>query len=372
MDITLVKISVKELTKNYVDNNEGGVTGLDGKLDIRPAYQREFIYSPELRDEVIRTVSKGFPLNIMYWADIGNDSFEIIDGQQRTISICQYVAGFFSVEFERDKPLYFHSLPANLQQQILDYELTVYQCTGSESEKLDWFKTINIAGKPLTNQELRNAVYTGTWIADAKRYFSKTNCAAHNLYGDFLTGTAIRQEYLETAIDWIADRDGMMIEQYMSKHQHDEDASELWQYFQEVFGWVTRIFSNHASERKKLMKGQPWGFFYNEYKDNQYNAKQLEERIIELIDDEEVKANKGIYQYLLSGQQKHLSLRAFSEKDKQKMYQTQGGVCPRCDNKFELSQMNADHIIPWVKGGQTILSNGQMLCRPCNATKSDK
>lgn len=372
MDIKLEELSVRDLTNNYVDNNEGGVTGFDGKLDIRPAYQREFIYTPALRDEVIRTVAKGFPLNIMYWADIGNGGFEIIDGQQRTISICQYVVGFFSVEFEKDKPLYFHSLPANIQEKILDYKLTVYQCTGTESEKLDWFKTINIAGKPLTDQELRNAVYTGSWIADAKRYFSKTACAAHNLYGDYLTGAAIRQDYLETAIDWISNRDGVSIEEYMSKHQHDADASELWQYFQEVFGWVTRTFSNTASDRKKLMKGQPWGYFFNQYKDNTYNAKQIEDRIVDLIDDDEVKANKGIYLYLLSGHKKHLSLRAFSDKEKQKMFQQQAGVCPSCEEKFELAQMDADHITPWTKGGKTTLENGQMLCRPCNAHKSDK
>ena len=372
MDIQLAKITVRELTQDYKDNNEGGVTGLGGKLDIRPLYQREFVYAPAQRDEVIRTVSKGFPLNIMYWARTGDDTFEIIDGQQRTISLCQYIASVFSVEFEEDKPQYFHSLPADIKETMLDYELTVYKCQGTDSEKLDWFKTINIAGKPLTDQELRNAVYTGTWVTDAKRYFSKTNCAASNMYGDYLTGTAIRQEYLETAISWVADRDGVSIEEYMSKHQHDEDASELWQYFQEVFGWVTRTFSNVAKERQRLMRGQPWGVYYNEFKDNQYNAKQLEGKIVELINDEEVEANKGIYLYLLSNNKKHLNLRTFSEKDKQKMFQTQGGVCPRCTKTFEFSQMDADHVVPWSAGGTTTLSNGQMLCRRCNNEKSDK
>lgn len=372
MDIQLAKITVKELTENYKDNNEGGVKGLNGKLDIRPPYQREFVYAPAQRDEVIRTITKGFPLNIMYWAHTGDNNYEIIDGQQRTISICQYVACQFSVEFEEDKPLYFHSLPDDIKQKVLDYEMTVYKCEGDDSEKLDWFKTINIAGKPLTNQELRNAVYTGPWITDAKRYFSKTNCAASNMYSDYLTGAAIRQEYLETAIDWIANRDGVSIEEYMSKHQHDEDASDLWQYFQEVFAWVTRIFSNTAKERQKLMRGQPWGVYYNEYRDKQYNAKQLEERIIKLIADDEVEANKGIYLYLLSENKKYLNLRAFSDKDKQTMYQRQNGDCPRCDKNFELSQMDADHIRPWSDGGTTTLSNGQMLCRRCNHEKSNK
>lgn len=372
MDIQLAKITVKDLTENYEDNNEGGVKGLNGKLDIRPPYQREFVYAPAQRDEVIRTISKGFPLNIMYWAHTGNGNYEIIDGQQRTISICQYIAGNFSVEFEEDKPLYFHSLPANTKETMLDYELTVYKCQGTDSEKLDWFKTINIAGKPLTDQELRNAVYTGTWVTDAKRYFSKTNCAASNMYGDYLTGSAIRQEYLETAIAWIADRDGISVEEYMSKHQHDEDASELWQYFQEVFGWVTRTFSNTAKERQRLMRGQPWGVYYNQYGDNSYNAKQLEEQIKALIADDEVEAKKGIYLYLLSDNKKYLNLRAFSDKDKQQMYQRQNGDCNRCNKNFELSQMDADHVVPWSAGGATNLENGQMLCRRCNNEKSDK
>ena len=234
------------------------------------------------------------------------------------------------------------------------------------------WQTINIAGEKLTEQELRNAIYSGSWVSAAKKYFSKRNCVVQQQFGDYLKGTAERQEFLETAISWIAAREDKTIEQYMSDHQKDESASELYQYFQEVFAWVKRIFSNHSKERVKLMKGQEWGIWYNKYKDKPFNAEELERKIIDLIDNDEVQKKSGIYHYLLSGQEKHLNLRAFSDKDKQKMYQKQNGVCPHCQQKFELSQMDADHIVPWSQGGKTILENGQMLCKPCNQTKSNK
>ena len=187
-----------------------------------------------------------------------------------------------------------------------------------------------------------------------------------------MKGTAERQEFLETAISWIAACEKQTIEQYMSNHQKDESASELHQYIQEVFAWVKRIFSNHSKERVKLMKGQEWGIWYNQYKETTFNAEELERKILKLIDDDEVQKTSGIYPYLLSGKEKYLNLRAFSEKDKQKMYQKQNGVCPHCQQHFELSQMDADHIVPWSQGGKTTLENGQMLCKSCNQTKSNK
>ena len=217
MNIELHKITVRELTKGYADNNENGVRAYGGRLDVRPLYQREFIYGEKERDAVIDTLTNGFPLNVMYWAvrnvadcvpqsgqpicgDADGDKakYEIIDGQQRTISICQYVNGDFAFNFR-----YFHNLQPDEQEQILNYELQVYICSGSDSEKLKWFKTINIAGKELTEQELRNAVYAGSWVSDAKRYFSKNGAPAAKIGGDYLTGSAIRQDYLETAISWI-------------------------------------------------------------------------------------------------------------------------------------------------------------------------
>jgi len=219
MKIELKKITVRELTNGFEDNDENGVVGYDKKLDIRPPYQREFIYKDKQRDAVIDTITINFPLNVMYWAVREDGNFEVIDGQQRTLSVCQYVNGDFSVD-----GLAFHNLTKDKKDQILNYELTIYFCSGTDSEKLEWFKIINIAGERLTDQELRNAVYSGSWVTDAKRYFSKNGCPAFGIGSDYLNGSPIRQEYLETAIKWISKE---KIEDYMSKHQHDQNASAL-------------------------------------------------------------------------------------------------------------------------------------------------
>lgn len=211
MKIELKEISIKELSNGYKDNAEDGVIGYNGKLDIRPPFQREFVYGDKERNAVINTIIKNFPLNVMYWAVREDGYFEVIDGQQRTISICQYVNGDFSLE-----GLAFHNLQNDRQKQILDYKLMVYFCSGTDTEKLEWFETINIAGKELTKQELRNAVYSGPWVSDAKRYFSKNS--RPKIGDDYLNGSANRQEYLETAIDWIS---AGKIKEYMSKNQHE-------------------------------------------------------------------------------------------------------------------------------------------------------
>ena len=241
MKIDLVNIRVEDLVSGYQDNLEEGVIGYGGKLDIRPPYQREFVYNEKQRDAVIDTITKNFPLNVMYWAVRDDENFEIIDGQQRTISVCQYVCGDFSFQ---DK--YFSNLQNDQQKQILDYELTVYLCKGSDSEKLDWFRTINIAGAKLTDQELRNAVYHGSWVSDAKRYFSKTGCAAYQIGSDYIKGSPIRQEYLETAIKWINSNE---INKYMAENQDKPTAIELWNYFQTVISWVESTF---PVKRKKI------------------------------------------------------------------------------------------------------------------------
>ncbi|MBC7987454.1 MAG: DUF262 domain-containing protein [Sphingomonadaceae bacterium] len=368
MNINLQKIRVAALIDAYEDKGERGVTGYGGRLDIRPAYQREFIYKETQRNAVIDTVRRDYPLNTMYWAAAG-DGFELMDGQQRTISVCQYVNGDFSVEID-GSPRYFANLTAERKQQILDYELSVYVCDGTDQEKLDWFKVINIAGEKLTDQELRNAIYTGPWLADAKKWFSKTGAPAVQEGRDKLvSGSPIRQEILETALDWYSDG---KIEGYMSAHQHDEDAQELWQYWQAVFDWVKRVFPNEDSARAKLMKGLPWGRFYNQHKDDQLNAAELERRIVELIDDDEVDNKKGIYAYLLTGNEKSLNLRAFDEKTRQKRYAAQQGICPACKKPFAIDEMEADHIIPWHDGGKTVLENCQLLCRMDNRTKGGK
>ena len=242
MKIDLKNISIKDLTNGFKDNLEAGVIGYGGKLDIRPPYQREFVYTGKQRDAVIDTVTKGFPLNVMYWAVREDGNYEIIDGQQRTISICQYVCGEFSFN-----DLYFHNLPDDKKEAILNYDLTIYFCEGSDSEKLAWFETINIAGEELYPQELRNAVYHGSWTSDAKRYFSKTGCAAYQIAGDYLNGSAIRQQYLETAIKWI---NANKVNEYMAKNQNKPTAIDLWNYFQAVISWVEATFPN----KRKIMK----------------------------------------------------------------------------------------------------------------------
>lgn len=360
MDIQHKEISIRELTEGYEDLEENGVTGYDGKLDIRPAYQREFVYKDKQREAVIQTVFKNFPLNVMYWAVRENGTFEVIDGQQRTISICQYVEGDFAVNGR-----YFHNLQNDEQEKFLDYKLTVYLCSGTDSEKLEWFQTINIAGEKLTDQELRNAVYSGSFISDAKRYFSKTNCPAYGLGSDYLTGSPIRQEYLETTIKWISNDD---IIGYMARNQHKPNANELWLYFQSVINWVKATFPHYRRE----MKGVQWGFLYNQFKDEAFDHKKLEEEICTLMQDEDVTNKKGIYDYILTRKERSLNIRAFTDNQKREAYERQQGLCPVCGEKFEIHQMEADHITPWHEGGKTSADNCQMLCKDDNRRKSGK
>lgn len=360
MKITEIKVPIRALTKGYVDNAEGGVVAFDGKLDVRPPYQREFIYGEKERNAVIHTVFNNFPLNTMYWAVREDGSYEIIDGQQRTISICQYVNGDFAFDF-----LYFHNLPLDVQDGFLNYELTVYLCEGTESEKLDWFRVINIAGKTLTEQELRNAVYAGSWVTDAKRYFSKTACPAFKIGSKLLNGSSIRQDYLETAISWISKGN---IDIYMGKHQHDSDASALWIYFQAVISWVNAKFKTYRTP----MKGVDWGVLYNKYKDEPLNPEKIEAETKRLMLDDDVTNKKGIYPYILTGDEKYLSIRAFSEAQRIAAYEFQLGICPICGQHFEIEEMEADHITPWSEGGTTTKENCQMLCRDCNRRKSNK
>lgn len=363
MNIELHRITVRELTMGYEDEGENGVFAYNGRLDVRPPYQREFVYGEKERNAVIDTLTQGFPLNVMYWAVREDGTYEIIDGQQRTISICQYVNGDFAFDFR-----YFHNLQPDEQEEILNYELQIYICSGTDSEKLKWFKTINIAGKELTEQELRNAVYSGSWVSDAKRYFSKNGAPATKIGGDYLNGSAIRQDYLETAISWISDGN---IEAYMSNHQHDASAAPLWQFFQSVITWIETSF-RPTKERKKIMKGVDWGMLYKQYKDQVFDYKAVDEEVKCLILDDDVTKKSGIYPYVLTKKEKYLSIRAFTPAQILSAYERQGGICCECKQHFELSQMEADHITPWHEGGRTVAENCQMLCRECNRRKSGK
>lgn len=380
MKIELKQIAIRDLcgfdatlplsqrAAGYKDLGDDGITGYSGRLNIRPAFQREFVYGSEQRNKVVETVLQGFPLNVMYWVinkpsapdlEAGAPEFELLDGQQRTISICTYVAGLFSVNGHT-----FHGLAADVQQKILDYELMIYFCEGNDSEKLDWFKTINIAGEKLTEQELRNAIYTGPWLTAAKKQFSKTGCPAYVIASDYLQGAPIQQDYLATALKWISQD---KITDYMAANQVAPNANELWLYFNSVIAWVKATFPNYRRE----MKGVDWGLFYNDYKTTVLDATDLEKRTSALMSDEDVTRKKGIYAYLLTGSERHLSIRTFNDKAKREAYERQDGKCAidTCGKACDIAEMEADHINPWSKGGKTIASNCQMLCKACNRAK---
>lgn len=362
MDKGIMVITVRELMEGYVNNGEMGIFAYGGKLNVRPPYQRELVYEGKDKEDVIRTILDELPISMMYWAKNDDGTFEIIDGQQRTMSICEYCSGDFSVDYK------FIGNDESIRNKILDYKLYIHIFEGDTDNKLKWFERVNTVGKKLTVQELRNAAYTGPWLTDAKRHFSKTGCPAYEISKDLVKGVAIRQEILETALIWVIDRENMKdVRDYMANHQNDEDANELWIYFQDVIAWVRRTFPNIRKE----MKGLPWGILYNKYKDKSLNSKKLEEEISRLMKDDDVTKKSGIYEYLLSGNEKYLSIRAFTESQKAQKYEEQKGICPHCKKEFKREDMEADHIKPWSEGGKTELDNCQMLCRDCNRTKSN-
>lgn len=373
MTIKQISVTVGEITKDYVNNDEQGVRGYKGLLDIRPPYQREFIYNEKEQQAVITTVLNGYPLNIMYWVKRNDDAecpYEVMDGQQRTLSLCEYVAGKFAYDFKN-----FFNQPADIQKKILDYKLTVYVCEGEESEKLEWFKTINIAGKSLNEQEIRNAVYAGPFVSDAKKHFSKTNCAAYRLGKDLVNGSPIRQEFFKKALDWMAAHETrygkpQTIVGYMSEHQHDLNAGPLWTYFQSVLHWTMDTFN--MKKFKKIMKGLDWAKFYDEYHEKSLDIKDMEQRIVDCLSDDEIQKPQGIIPYVLTGEERYLDLRAFPEKIKLAVWEQQGHKCTLCGKEFDIEFMVADHITPWCDGGRTVLENCQVLCRECNRRKGGK
>lgn len=371
MEITLHKIKVRDLVAGYRDEGDEGVYGYGGKLDIRPPYQREFVYDQKDRLLVIDSIMHGFPLNAMYWIVRDDGGYEVMDGQQRTISICQYFNNDFSYE-ER----YFGRLDGAedaRQKKFLDYELTVYFCSGDDEEKIKWFERINVAGKELSAQEMRNAVYHGPWVSDAKRWFSKRNCPAVNIARNYVVAEFERQGCLERAIQWfIGKKDDKAIREYMAerKKDGDTDASELWSYFSNVITWIEAKFK-HTSDRVKILKGLDWGYWYAKYGKSKLDTAKIEKETQRLLKDKDVTKKSGIIPYLLDGDERHLSIRAFDDDEKLAAYARQGGKCPKCGKHFAIEKMQADHITPWAKGGKTVAENCQMLCADCNRRKSD-
>lgn len=386
MIIEELKYKVRNIVSGYAEDDETGVRAFGGSLDVRPPYQREFIYSDDKQRKVIDTIIKGYPLNVFYWGttDIPGQ-FELIDGQQRTISICRFVRNKYSIEYNGND-CYFSSLPQDIQNAILDYELVIYKCDGVDSEKLAWFETINIASEALTSQELRNAVYTGPWLADAKRYFSRRDCPAKKLADEYLKGDPIRQEILEEVLRWASNASKMKIDDYMGLHKHDRNAEYLWNYFQDVVRWVRQVFGSQLQN----MKSVSWGILYNKYHEQHYvdengnilsvidGNKCLHTHVDFLVEvgrlqeDDDVSSRSGVFEYVLLGDVRKLSIRKFHDKIKLKKYKMQGGLCALCHKHFELKDMVADHITPWAKGGRTVEGNCQLLCVGCNSGKSDK
>lgn len=367
------EVTIGEITKGYINNDEQGVRGYDGLLDIRPPYQREFIYNEKEQQAVIATVLNGYPLNVMYWVKRSNDAecpYEVMDGQQRTLSLCEYVAGKFAYDFKN-----FFNQPEDIRKRILNYPLTIYVCEGEASEKLEWFKTINIAGKPLNDQEIHNAIYAGPFVSDAKRHFSKTNCGAYRLGKDLVNGSTIRQDFLKKALEWMADhetRNGktQTLVGYMAEHQHDPNANNLWSYFQNVLNWAITNFN--MKKFRKIMKGLDWAKYYDIFHEQTLDVKGIEQKISELVGDDEIQKQQGIIPYVLTGDEHYLDLRAFPDKIKIAVWEMQQHKCAVCGNEFDIALMEGDHITPWKDGGRTTIENCQMLCRECNRRKGSK
>lgn len=359
------KIKISEVIEGYTETPTS-VTGFSGLLNIRPEFQREFIYPLDKQIAVIDTILNDCVIGIITWFE--NDSrgsYELGDGQQRLTSICRFCDNRFTIPTATG-PKFFHNLSEEDQKKILGYQLYTVIVSGTAEEKLAWFRRINTAGIVLTEQEMRNASYTGPWLTSAKKYFSQANCPGYNIGAKYISGTLNRQDFLERALSWIS---GDQIETYMAKHQKDQDATELWADFEKRIKWIQKTFPTYRKE----LKGLPWGYLYDTYSGNTYDPVVLENDVQKLMADDDVTKKSGIYEYLLSGgfKTKCLSLRTFTDSQKRGAYERQKGICPRCGQHFELAEMEGDHIVPWSKGGKTIPDNLQMLCKKCNSSKSN-
>ena len=382
MEIKKIKVTIKELCEGYVNDEdiELGVHAYDGKLCVRPAFQRAFVYDKKQENAVINTALRGFPLNVMYWVENEDGTYDCLDGQQRTISLCNFVDGasnFTAPWLFEGRKISFTTLKRidpDLCQHFMNYELDVYVCKGTKAEQLDWFKTINIAGAKLFDQELRNASYVSQWLTDAKRYFSKANpdssakCPAERLGGRYTNKNANRQEILEQVITWIVgSKEENDICQYMEDHMHDEDASELWNYFTNVINWIEELF---PGVYEKGMATVNWGRLYNEYKNEEFDPDEIAEKFRELFEyrgtnELDISVAK-ICEYCITRDEKLLKPRQFSDAQRTALYNRQKGICPDCGQHFLKADMQAHHIIPWYNDGVTELSNGVMLCKECH------
>ena len=379
------EITIKEICNGFTYNElEGkGLFGLSGKLTIQPEYQRNYIYADGKKDvAVIDSIIKGYPLGILYFVKTGDGTYEVLDGQQRITSFGRYVIGKFAVKVNGMEN-YFTGLAEDLQDKILNTKLLVYICEGTESEIKEWFKTINIAGVPLNEQELLNAIYSGKFVTAAKKEFSNSQNSNIQKWSAYIKGDVKRQDFLACALDWVSKGNK---ETYMSEHRNSEDISELKNYFTSVIDWISSVFRTVEKE----MCGLKWGELYEKYHTNPYNPDEVDEKVKELYADGAVKNRSGIFEYVLGGctETKLLNIRIFEDRDKRIVYEKQTkeaeekGIsnCPFCaisdtPNKikiWKLAEMDADHVSAWSKGGATSIENCQMLCRPHNIAKGNK
>lgn len=380
------QITIEKLCQGFQYNElEGkGLFGLNGKLTIQPEYQRNYIYADGKKDvAVIHSILKGYPLGLIYFNQTDEDKFEVLDGQQRITSIGRFVTNKFAILDENNKPLYFDSLPKDKQKLILNTTLLIYECKGEESEIKEWFKTINIAGVPLNEQELLNAVYSGSFVTLAKEEFSNSQNANVQKWSAFVKGSVLRQDFLACALDWVSKGN---ISDYMSRHRFDENIAELQTYFTTVIDWGNTTFF----DAKKEMCGLEWGRLYENYGKQAYDLSKINAEIDRLYDDPCVKNRKGIWEYVLGGCEDNrlLDIRIFDDKTKRDVYnkQTENAKknehsnCPLCavgDNAnkskiWTLKEMEADHVTAWSKGGLTGAENCEMLCINHNRVKGNK
>lgn len=379
-------LKVKDICDGFVYNEyEGkGLFGWSGRLTIQPEYQRNYIYADGKRDvAVIDSLLKGYPLGLLYFVKTGEDTYEILDGQQRVTSFGRYVTGKFAIMDQNDIPNYFSGLSEDKQEKILNSNLTIYICEGEESEIKEWFKTINIVGVPLNEQELLNSIYSGKFVTLAREEFSNSHNANIQKWSAYIKGDVNRQDFLSTALKWVS-KDN--IEEYMSAHRRDDNINELKTYFNTVIDWISSVFL----DVKPDMKGLDWGRLYETYHKNSYNPQEVSKKLNELYNDIFVKDTKGICEYILGGctDTKLLNIRMFDDDVKRKRYsiQTQEAKakeisnCPLCAignnaNKnriYELKEMDADHVTAWSKGGKTTLENCEMLCITHNRAKGNR
>jgi hypothetical protein len=387
METTLrIDITIKDICDGFVYNKlEGkGLFGLSGKLTIQPEYQRNYIYADGKRDvAVIESILKGYPLGLIYFNKIDDNNLEVLDGQQRITSFGRFVTNKLAIKDENGMEQYFDSIAADKQAKILDAKLLIYECEGTESEIKEWFKTINIAGVPLTEQELLNAVYSGPFVTLGKEEFSNSQNANIQKWSAYVSGSADRQKFLERALDWVSKGN---IGEYMSRHRFDKNITELKNYFTSVVDWVSTVFTDVESE----MQGLEWGRFYEAYHKQPYNSKTISEEVKKLYSDPYIKTRKGIFEYVLGGSvdTKLLEVRVFDDATKKSVYAKQKteaenkGIsnCPLCavgnnTNKtkiWSLAEMDADHVSAWSKGGATAIKNCEMLCKTHNRAKGNK